>query len=179
VTNQVAAGDYVLIEFGHNDGGSPNPTDNGRSDCPGDASQTCTTSAGLVVQTFHTYITQAAQLMLSKGAKVIISSQTPNNPCESGTCTYAPTRFVTYAKAVVTQLNNSNVVYVDHGWYTANRFIELGSKVVNTYYPHDHTHTSPDGANVVARAFMKGLMCGGSSLTHYSKNSTATIEGVC
>ena len=30
-------GDWVIIEFGHNDGGSPYPasTDNGRADCPG------------------------------------------------------------------------------------------------------------------------------------------------
>jgi rhamnogalacturonan acetylesterase len=29
----VKAGDYVIIEFGHNDGGSLTPTDNGRTDC--------------------------------------------------------------------------------------------------------------------------------------------------
>ena len=27
------SGDYVVIEFGHNDGGSLTPTDNGRTDC--------------------------------------------------------------------------------------------------------------------------------------------------
>jgi rhamnogalacturonan acetylesterase len=29
----VKSGDYVIIEFGHNDGGSLTPTDNGRTDC--------------------------------------------------------------------------------------------------------------------------------------------------
>jgi rhamnogalacturonan acetylesterase len=29
----VTSGDYVVIEFGHNDGGSLTPTDNGRTDC--------------------------------------------------------------------------------------------------------------------------------------------------
>ena len=29
----VKSGDYVVIEFGHNDGGSLAPTDNGRTDC--------------------------------------------------------------------------------------------------------------------------------------------------
>ena len=29
----VKSGDYVVIEFGHNDGGSLTPTDNGRTDC--------------------------------------------------------------------------------------------------------------------------------------------------
>jgi rhamnogalacturonan acetylesterase len=33
MANNVKSGDYVVIEFGHNDGGSLTPTDNGRTDC--------------------------------------------------------------------------------------------------------------------------------------------------
>lgn len=33
LANTVKSGDYVVIEFGHNDGGTLTPTDNGRSDC--------------------------------------------------------------------------------------------------------------------------------------------------
>lgn len=43
----VAEGDYVIIEFGHNDGGSLTPTDNGRSDCnpvDDDYATTCETT---------------------------------------------------------------------------------------------------------------------------------------
>jgi rhamnogalacturonan acetylesterase len=50
---------------------------------------------------------------------------------------------------------------------------------VDAFYPNDHTHTSPAGATVVEKTFMKGLMCGGSALSAYSKNSTASIEGNC
>jgi rhamnogalacturonan acetylesterase len=175
----VTPGDFVLIEFGHNDGGNPNPTDNGRSDYPGSGSQICTTAAEIVVQTFPTYMTNAAKLMLSKGAKVIISSQTLNNPWESGAFSYAPTRFVTYAKAVVQALGNPNVVFVDHGQYVANEYQSLGKVAVDAFFPNDHTHTSPAGVTVVEKAFMKGLMCGASALSAYSKNSTASIEGNC
>jgi len=48
----VKSGDYVVIEFGHNDGGSLTPTDNGRSDCTPvgtDYSTTCTSVYGFVV----------------------------------------------------------------------------------------------------------------------------------
>lgn len=41
IAGLVKSGDFVIIEFGHNDGGSLTPTDNGRSDCAGDGSQTC------------------------------------------------------------------------------------------------------------------------------------------
>lgn len=43
----VTAGDYVVIEFGHNDGGSITPTDNGRTDCNpvnSDYATTCKTT---------------------------------------------------------------------------------------------------------------------------------------
>lgn len=39
----VTSGDWVIIEFGHNDGGSLS-TDNGRTDCFGDGTQTCSTT---------------------------------------------------------------------------------------------------------------------------------------
>ncbi len=43
VVAAVKAGDWVVIEFGHNDGGSLS-RDNGRSDCDGDGNQTCDTT---------------------------------------------------------------------------------------------------------------------------------------
>ena len=37
IANVLKPGDWVIVEFGHNDGGSPYPasSDNGRADCPG------------------------------------------------------------------------------------------------------------------------------------------------
>ena len=37
IGSHLKPGDWVVIEFGHNDGGSPYPaaSDNGRADCPG------------------------------------------------------------------------------------------------------------------------------------------------
>lgn len=47
MAEKVTSGDYVVIEFGHNDAGSLTPTDNGRSDCTpvnNDYSTTCSTT---------------------------------------------------------------------------------------------------------------------------------------
>lgn len=68
---------------------------------------------------------------------------------------------------------------MDHGQYLANEYIKLGATIVDSYYPIDHTHTSPTGANVVAAQFVKGLLCGGSALASYVKNTTASIAGSC
>lgn len=40
----------------------------------------------------------------------------------------------------------------------------LGETLVTTWYPLDHTHTAPTAANIVAEAFVRGLLCGTSSL---------------
>lgn len=82
VAELLEEGDIVVIELGHNDGGSPESDDNGRSDCPGDGEETCTSDAdGSTVYTFVYYIAEAAKKMIAKGATVVLASQTPDNPC--------------------------------------------------------------------------------------------------
>lgn len=132
------------------------------------------------VHTFSWYLTEAGKKIIAKGAKVIMSSQTPNNPWESGTFTYTDGgRFVGYAKAVATALG-SNAMYVDHGAYTANYFKSIGKAETDKMFPQDHTHTSPAGANAVAAAFVKGVQCGGGGfLKGFVKNSTESITGTC
>lgn len=82
VAELVVAGDIVVIEFGHNDGGSPESGDNGRADCPGTGAETCVSDVdGSTVYTFVYYVTEAAKAFIAKGATVVLSTQTPNNPC--------------------------------------------------------------------------------------------------
>ncbi|TVY82118.1 Rhamnogalacturonan acetylesterase [Lachnellula suecica] len=178
IAAKVVSGDFVIIEFGHNDGGSLTPTDNGRSDCVGAGSETCTTTAGVVVQTYPTYLTAAAKLMTAKGANVIISSPTPDNSCETVPCSYTAPRFTGYCEIVVTNVG-SKASFVDHGQYVGNRYIALGATATDAFYPIDHTHTSPLGATSVAGQFVKGLLCNNSPLAQYVKNTTASIPGSC
>jgi len=184
IANVLKSGDWVVIEFGHNDGGSPLPssTDNGRSDCPGDGDQTCSTvydGVAEIVQTYPTYLIDASKTFLAKGAKVIISSPTPDNPWETGTYTYSPNRFTTYAALATTELggHTAGAWFVPHGQYAAQAMDNLGAKVVDANFPNDHTHTAPYLADVVAKSFVLGLKCGTSLLSSLVLNTTASIEG--
>lgn len=182
IINAVKANDIVIIEFGHNDGGSLK-NDNGRSVCGGTGSETCQSTyngQAVTVHTFNWYLTEAGKKIIAKGAKVIMSSQTPNNPWEGGSFQYGDGgRFVGYARDVAKALG-SNAMFVDHGAYTANIFKTMGKQRTDSVFPNDHTHTSPAGADIVAKAFVKGLQCGGGGfLKDYVRNATATIEGTC
>lgn len=182
IINAVKPNDIVIIEFGHNDGGSLSSGDNGRTVCAGAGSETCQTTYNGVAETVHTfpwYLTEAGKKIIAKGGKVIMSSQTPNNPWESGQFVYGNNRFVTYAKDVAKALG-SNAMYVDHGAYTANYYKSIGKAATDKLFPQDHTHTGPIGADLVAKAFVKGLQCGGAGfLSGFVKNATASIPGTC
>ncbi|KAK6523167.1 hypothetical protein TWF694_006062 [Orbilia ellipsospora] len=183
VIGLVKAGDYVVIEFGHNDGGSLTPTDNGRTDCGGTSTETCTTVYGGVTETvltFSAYLEKATNSLKAKGAIVILSSQTPNNPWEGVTTfpsTSNPVRFVPYTE---TSASRTGVTYVNHWLYSMDLYKRLGASATNAVYPNDHTHTSPTGADYMAQAFIKGLSCGTSTLKSKINTSAASvITGSC
>lgn len=67
--------------------------------------------------------------------------------------------------------------FIDHGLYVANRYIALGAAATTAFYPVDHTHTSPAGADSVSGQFVKALLCAKSPLASYVKNST--VVGTC
>ncbi|CAK1367088.1 Rhamnogalacturonan acetylesterase [Cercospora beticola] len=169
MANNVAKGDFVVIEFGHNDGGGLS-TDNGRSVCGvvnNDYSTTCQTTYNGVqetVQTYYTYLVNAAKVFQSKGAIVIIASPTTRNVWEGGNYAYTPSRFVGYAKDAAAAVG---ATFVDHQIYVAELYRKAGSDTVNSYYPNDALHTSPAGAQVVARAFVLALDATSSALKQY------------
>jgi rhamnogalacturonan acetylesterase len=173
VANLVKSGDIVVIEFGHNDGGSPTNNDNGRSDCPGAGTETCISDkTGEVVYTFVFYVIQAAKLMTARGATVILSSQTPNNQWETGTWNGAPSRFVGYQKTATNAIADSRVTFVDNHQAVSNMYRKLGRNAVNAFYPRDHTHTSPAGAEMIAKAFTQAIsqgLNGTTSLRNFVK----------
>ncbi|KAL1636031.1 hypothetical protein SLS56_001383 [Neofusicoccum ribis] len=182
-------GDFVVVEFGHNDGGgallgTANYTDNGRPACPGEGDETCASvlnGTAVTVHTYNWYLLRAARSFLAKGAAVVVSSMTPTNPWETGAFVYDPPVFVGYAEDVAKTLeaDTGEVTFVNHGRYEADEFERLGKDVVDSFFLMDHTHTQPEGADVAAKAFVKGLACGGSSLSRYIVNATEDIPGVC
>jgi len=54
-----------------------------------------------IVQTYPTYLMEASKMFLAKGASVILSAPTPDNPWETGNFTYAPDRFTYFAWSVL------------------------------------------------------------------------------
>ncbi|CAN8095533.1 unnamed protein product [Discula destructiva] len=180
IADEVVSGDWVVIELGHNDGGSLTPTDNGRTDCPGQAAEVCYSEYNSVNETIYTFaatLEWASALYLAKGAKVILSSQTPDNTWETGTFLNLTNRFEYYPWFATQVLGgpSKGVYFVSHGDYTGQLQYNLGPTVTDANYPNDHTHTAPYLADKIAGAFVLGLRCGTSALGAASINSTSSL----
>lgn len=132
------------------------------------------------VLTFSAYLENATKALKAKGAIVILSSQTPNNPWE-GVSTFpgtgSPPRFATYAE---TSASRQSVTYLNHWIYSMDLWKRLGASTTNACFPKDHTHTSPTGADHMARSFIKGLQCGSNALKSKINTSAAgVVTGSC
>ncbi|KAJ8084463.1 hypothetical protein PM082_003233 [Marasmius tenuissimus] len=178
LVNTVKSGDFVVIEFGHNDGQSG--VDNGRQTAVGDGYDTTatvqdSTGKSIVIHTFPYYIQNAVTALQAKGAIPIVSSQTPSNDWSNGAIVAGP-RFVGYAQ---TAASRTGVTYINHYGYAAQAYQKLGQSTVTTYFPVDHTHTSPTGANVVAQAFVRGLLCSSNALKSKVNSAGQAVPNGC
>ncbi|KAJ1550944.1 hypothetical protein HK096_004075, partial [Nowakowskiella sp. JEL0078] len=183
VADLLVSGDIVVIEFGHNDGGYVKAgvaDTSGRSPAAGTANETVTVDYNGVSEVVHTYtwyIEQAAKLMKSKGAKVIISGNTPDNIWDSTNKTISPAnRFETYSKTAAALASS---YFVSHFNAVAAAYEALGRTAVDALFPQDHTHTSPAGALVVARAYTKAALCANSVFTNYLTTAGISAGGSC
>ena len=129
--------------------------------------------------TYVSYLLNATATFLSLGARVILSTPTPNNPYESGAFVHSPSIHEYYAWYAAQQAGgpSKGVYYVNHHDYGTQALQLMGKAVAEENYPMDHTHTAPWLADVFAKAFVLGLKCGTAPLQEFVVNATSGIEG--
>ncbi len=172
VYNSLQPGDFVLIQFGHNDIG-PIDDNKMRGTIPGTSDSTHVykmKSSGRyeLVYTFGWYLKKFIQDVKEKGATPILVSLTPRNEWKDGKI---ERRNDTYGKWYREVAEATGTELVDMHNITAD-FLDkkCGSKEkAMAYYNRDHTHTSLLGARNNAKSFAKGLKKIKSPLAKYLK----------
>ncbi|KAJ6503373.1 rhamnogalacturonan acetylesterase [Mycena vitilis] len=153
-------------KFGHNDATS-GAVDNGKQDAVGDGYNiTSTVTAANQLdqgQGWNTHHMFARIFPLQRRSHYFLASVTPDN-IWTGNTIAAGGRFVTYAQSIGV---DTSIAYVDHYNYVAQAYNKLGQTAVTAFYPIDHLHTSAAGALVVSEAFVRGLLCGNSTLRNF------------
>ncbi|KAK6514365.1 hypothetical protein TWF506_008761 [Arthrobotrys conoides] len=169
VISLTSPNDYVIIQFGRNERGTLRPKDNGKTVCPGpNITNTCTSTfqgQQTTVLTFGGYISNVTRIFKEKGVNVIIASPTTNNAYSFSSDRFfdKPNEWVGYSRDVA---GYDGVEYIDHFKYGIEMMRRLGKNGTQELFPvkTDRTHTNDLGADMMARAFVRGLVCGGGGL---------------
>lgn len=161
VLDELAPGDYVLIQFGHNDGGDMFTGDRPRASIKGNGDET---RDGIVEQTgeresVHTYGWYLRKYIADtqqRGATPIVFSLVPRDIWEDGRVVRAAADYGKWAREAA---EGTGAAFIDLNELVSQRYEQDGrAKVHDTYFtPQDHTHTSLQGAKVNAACVVKGI----------------------
>lgn len=192
VYNSLKPGDFVLIQFGHNDIGAIDKPKyraaiaSGKDTChvyrmqaaKEDLSSQNVIDQKLksgaqvgsyeVVYSFGWYLKKFIQDVREKGATPILVSLTPRNEWKDGKI---ERRNDTYGKWYREVAQETGVEFVDLHNLTADYLDKKCGKKEKAmkYFNHDHTHTSLLGAKTNAQSIAKGLRANKSPLAQYLK----------
>jgi rhamnogalacturonan acetylesterase len=172
VLGEMKAGDFVLLQMGHNDGGDldgakPRGTLKGLGDeskevvLPGGEHET--------VHTYGWYIRAYIAEARAKGAQPILLTLTVRNLWTNGRIE----RDMGYDAELRQLAAEQHVPLVDMGGIAADRFEAMGEQKTALLFPKDHTHTSAEGAELNAEAVVDALKQVHSPLVAYLKPSSS------
>jgi len=159
VLESLKPGDFVTMQFGHNDGSIPDTTKAGkRGVLKGiDEEIKVLTWPDGKVETVHTYgwyIRKFVRDAKAKGATPIVISMIPRNEFKNGRVIRADQDFGKWAAEVAQQ---ENAFFIDLNKIVADEYDTMGPEKVKSFFPGDHTHTNLEGARLNAASVVKGI----------------------
>lgn len=142
-------GDFVIMQFGHNDGGPLDDTARARGTIKGIGNEekeiyNPITKKQEVVHSYGWYIRKYVEDTRAKGATPIICSPIPHNDWEENKIKrWGEDSYGGWAR----QIAESEKAYsIDLNNKIADKYELLGPAKVGAFFPADHTHTNKDGA---------------------------------
>lgn len=150
------SGDFVFIQFGHNDAGNIDKAKY-RGSLKGMGNETQEVVRDNTTETVHTYgwyIKKMIRETKKKGAIPIILSLTPRNEWPNGNVERRTSTYVKWAKEAA---EAEDAFYIDVNDIVATKYESIGKDSVKPFFPQDHTHTNFEGANFTAKTIAKIL----------------------
>jgi lysophospholipase L1-like esterase len=192
---EMKSGDYLLLQMGHNDGGDlggakPRGDLKGIGDDTQDVAQTTGPYTGKVetIHTFGWYLRKMIDDAKAKGVHPILLTPTIRNiwktpdgsSCGTATQPACPAgahieRDMGYNDWVRQVAAQEQIPVLELGNIEADRLEALGPEKTAPLFPKDHTHTSPEGADLVAQCVAATIRSSDPALATYlhpSKNAT-------
>ena len=154
----IKKGDYLIIQFGHNDGGSLS-TGRARASLNGTGEESQTvimerTGGPEEVFTFGHYLRLYIRQAKAHGAIPIVLSHTPGNKWTGDKMDRCNETYGKWSKEVAEQ---EGAYFIDINDRSARKFESLGIEKTKSYYK-DGVHTTFDGAVLNAKSVVEGIL---------------------
>lgn len=153
--NMMRPGDYVVIQFGHNDSGALNDDTRARGTIRGTGEEEQTinnllTGKTETVHSYGWYLRKMVGEAITRGVTPIICSPVPRMIWDdSGKHIKRPAdSYPQWAQRIAKESGSS---FIDLHSLVADRYDELGPKKVKPFFADKHTHTSREGARFTAK----------------------------
>ncbi|MBK6935946.1 MAG: rhamnogalacturonan acetylesterase [Chitinophagaceae bacterium] len=145
-------GDYVIMQFGHNDASPLDDTARARGTIRGIGYDSVEIYNPIrkvkeMVYTYGWYMRKYVKETKVKGATPIICSLVPRNNWKEGKLTRSSDSYALWAMQIAEQ---EGAYFIDLNELVAAEYEKLGEGKVKTFFPADHTHTNKDGAKLNA-----------------------------
>ena len=152
-------GDYVIMQFGHNDSGPLDDTARARGTIRGTGNESKEifnpiTKKQEVVYSYGWYMRKYINDAKAKGAIAIVCSPIPRNEWKDGKVIRSTDSYAKWAEDVA---KSEGAYFIDLNNLIALKYESLGAETVKPFFPADHTHTNLEGAKINAAIVMSEI----------------------
>lgn len=153
IMTSLKKGDYLIMQFGHNDSGPLDDTARARGSIGGTGNEAKEIYNPImkkqeVVHTYGWYMRKYINDAKLKGAIPIVCSPVPRNDWKDGKVIRASENYSKWAQEVAKQ---EDAYFIDLNNLIAAKYETLGADKVKDFFPGDHTHTNLEGAKINAQ----------------------------
>jgi rhamnogalacturonan acetylesterase len=174
ILSNLKSGDYVIMQFGHNDNSAINDSTRARGTIKGlgeevEEIDNILTKKHEIVYTFGWYMRKYVDDTKAKGAIAIVCSPVPRNSWKEGKIATSENGHRQWAEAVA---KSNGAFYIDLFGLIIPHYEAIGEEKVKMEFftPKDNTHTNEAGAKLNAVSVVEGLKSlKGCPLTQYLK----------
>jgi len=160
VLSKIKKGDFVMMQFGHNDGSALDDTARARGTIKGIGIESKEIYNPIkkkqeVVYTYGWYMRKFIRDIKAKGATAIVCSPIPRNPVNNGVIKLVDDNYATWAEEVA---KAEKIDFITLNKMIKDKYAVLSAEQINNFFTEkDHTHTNEVGAKFNAASVVEGL----------------------
>jgi rhamnogalacturonan acetylesterase len=157
VLKQLKKGDYVIMQFGHNDSSPLDDSARARGTIRGIGNESREIYNPIlkkqeVVYTYGYYMRRFIEDTRGKGALPIICSPVPRCNFKDGKL--EPDIYGTWAEQIA---DSAKIPFIRLNALIIEKYTSMGEEQVTKLFPRDHTHTNLEGAKINAAIVAQGI----------------------